>query len=1681
MDKCKYYLTENGTTLIFNSDAELTEFIRNSQNNKIEIREESNIPWKDDKSKLNNAVYFHLKGTDKNEEFQLKKDIEDSYYSIHFKTTLGVLSEEEKIELFEAVANYLPLGSKLSTWGNITKGGIAGLERFRNLGFKEIGTRTIKNKQGENVNIPIFEKVSSQGTFIKYSKSGDGLESEQELVLSSIINNNAGYSENFIKERQFVKEKHIIDNQTPQLLSPVFEDANYKSEAIKSLLTLPKYKSLAEDNPEAAKLMAEKDVDAELEFDQKMYKISTKVTKLMTTMIGSQGVRAKKAISNEELDSLIKLIEEYNKSIDSSFELPDIDKVRKSIRQKLSDWYTSSISNSSAMYLSDFYLNKQQTIGAFSGINSPVSILEVDNSGVTNIFEIKVSRDDFSDWHSAKILRADYKLGINRQLLENVIPANQSTKFSSLYILPVVFPTNNRGLINIDDFYIGDVVERSKSTGHKTSLLDVNGSITQKLRKLLPTKIKANPKESEDLIILIDNILKTMFPKYNFRTKIIQADAEKAANRIIENSKGTKILRKFNFISGKYIEEENTPAGQERFREKVADLFKEAAANKDSAMHNIMRNLAEAKKTGNIDSKGYTSDGFKQTFSKYLHNDWELVTNRPELLATGVLLFKNNASLVIEAVSVTVNTLDQVNNLGLGNTILGKFYKNSEFKGNDKIWNASTSHIEIIKALTVLNNIPNLLEGYSIKDIKVFDLVSGKASWSNNTENAYYNFDLLLKTISKDVNVTNNFKTKIKVATPFETIYANMLEAVKKLDNNVLTSSVNKIAKEDLSTNKDRLTYFKDLRSKLRETYPSLERLSAKRVSDLSSPEVYLDMMLSAGIAWFGGINTEFDYDVPDYGISMSDFTHMFKTWMFGSAPDYDSKNRKVVGGFQGSQFSTNDALPSEYTTRLNDIISLVQNKITKDYNKIKNSVIKVTNEMYAEVGRVKLEKLLIGNADKYHEVFFEKNGDTISSDFKLKNPWSPTVNLNSLQVKYLKKYVHFLYLYGKYANKELDTLEKFENSLEFQELMSDGRIEDILKIPLIKKQSLSALKSLTTDGFRKFIGNTYDSMINAVDFNDALGSEKEDLGQKIGAYNSVNGFGKMYNRFDSQESEEFRNSLIEQHGVGHFEVNLDTLILKYAFENLRENYFNEVLPVLDSGVQMMKFYGARTGRIEETEKALDTFFKQVQISVFNISPVQGTEAEDLLGIIKTAQQVTSFMALALRPASLIKELVVGTIKNVSFAWSKIYGEDSFNSEHLTKAYNLLISKEDYNIVTELNNNYRIANRDMNQIVDKTKVDRHGLNFFSNFLYWSNTAPDYVNRLSLFLAKMIKDGCYEAHSVDEDGNLVYDPYKDERYSYYLKMREKYNYEFKQGDDKYNDQRSLYLTHIEVFNSEIVSSSEKVLTEKDLLPDAYTNKEKESIKTFTEVAYGYYDHERSPLIKHLPLGIVFGQFMTFWPAKVKYYFGKDGTKSKRGHWNHKSDLIDGKRVKFYVKYEMGEDGNPIRLEVPETELKPGDPRAKAWEWIGDPSEGLMYSLGLVTRSLIKGESLDGLDPQRLNNAKLMLHDLLVAMIAILLGIALFSKDTGVDGIKEKSNWDEMGQYEKVAARIILRATKEFDPFALVGSIQTTPAFISKLSEATTDFKGLFAGDGDILEFFRNNISFTELIPNPMTRN
>ena len=86
------------------------------------------------------------------------------------------------------------------------------------------------------------------------------------------------------------------------------------------------------------------------------------------------------------------------------------------------------------------------------------------------------------------------------------------------------------------------------------------------------------------------------------------------------------------------------------------------------------------------------------------------------------------------------------------------------------------------------------------------------------------------------------------------------------------------------------------------------------------------------------------------------------------------------------------------------------------------------------------------------------------------------------------------------------------------------------------------------------------------------------------------------------------------------------------------------------AAVESLKFHGAQHGKTEEVEKVIKTLIDQLKVSVYNISPLKGTESEKFFSLVKTAQKITSLMVLAFRPTMFVKEIVVGTLKNTSYA-----------------------------------------------------------------------------------------------------------------------------------------------------------------------------------------------------------------------------------------------------------------------------------------------------------------------------------------------------------------------------------------------------------------------------------------------
>lgn len=115
--------------------------------------------WSTGKAEGNEATSYFFK-QQPNQRFELVKDIEPNNYSVHFKTDRNGLSYGNKMQLFAKVADEVPEGANLSTWGSVSKGGIHGINRFgKDFGFIQNGTRQLTMKgTKEPIEVGVFQK-----------------------------------------------------------------------------------------------------------------------------------------------------------------------------------------------------------------------------------------------------------------------------------------------------------------------------------------------------------------------------------------------------------------------------------------------------------------------------------------------------------------------------------------------------------------------------------------------------------------------------------------------------------------------------------------------------------------------------------------------------------------------------------------------------------------------------------------------------------------------------------------------------------------------------------------------------------------------------------------------------------------------------------------------------------------------------------------------------------------------------------------------------------------------------------------------------------------------------------------------------------------------------------------------------------------------------------------------------------------------------------------------------------------------------------------------------------------------------------------------------------------------------------------------------------------------------------
>jgi hypothetical protein len=130
-----------------------------------------------------------------------------------------------------------------------------------------------------------------------------------------------------------------------------------------------------------------------------------------------------------------------------------------------------------------------------------------------------------------------------------------------------------------------------------------------------------------------------------------------------------------------------------------------------------------------------------------------------------------------------------------------------------------------------------------------------------------------------------------------------------------------------------------------------------------------------------------------------------------------------------------------------------------------------------------------------------------------------------------------------------------------------------------------------------------------------------------------------------------------------------------------------------------------------EVKKQLDYIVNQVKLAVYN-EPLVNDEEKNIATGLAFVKKISTIAMLAFRPTMLVKEITVGTIRNLLSAGTGIHAD--FGEKEMIQAYKKLITIDkkasvENNLIDALNKEYRIANMDIATVPAKIQHDRLGL------------------------------------------------------------------------------------------------------------------------------------------------------------------------------------------------------------------------------------------------------------------------------------------------------------------------------------------------------------------------------------
>lgn len=1346
-------------------------------------------------------------------------------------------------------------------------------------------------------------------------------------------------------------------------------------------------------------------------------------------------------LTNEEaninLDNVISIFKESGIERVDDFK-QDVQTLLTEIKEKVKD--KTILSEFKLVYQipSEYESNSENKIDHF--IIGIADLIAIDNDGNVTVYDFKTKFDykDSKKIDQEKIKQTYTQLYLYKNMISQL--GIQGVKTIKTEVIPININYNAKE-DKLTSISYGDINDWTIDT-RKTSL----DTITSNARTYIPPKIIS----TQDYSSIETEVNRQFNTIFGDKVETLEKDKEEELSLTkikVEYTPSKKSWSYYNTVTNKmvYIQKgsENNSNDNEELQQSINEYRVQLKNSKSNTTQNMMEQLGKLVNGEEITERN--AQLLKFCIGDYYSSkDIEVIQNE-SLADLGFIAIKHKNSNLVDLIQVTVGKVDQKLTFKYGSkdNILSNISDLGSQKGN--LLQANVANVAAIRALLIANQLMNTsgseLQGLVINNVKVTSKESRQlvVIGRNQLRTSYDQIVSFLK-----IEKTNKVKFAEDTEALFDT-FKSILNEISDSDNGIES----KYGSEGLKMSKD---FYKELSSifktsggnkpvdikELMDLFDDPAKLEAKAVFTTTTEKTdRLRDLLTYLQTQYPELKTPVGASADTRQAVLYRYVNEALLRLMGITANLD----KVIGGgtmfswkqkkvFNGLDMVTFDAIDIDIIKQLDVVIRNIETAFSTAYLNYKQKDRIAIKKLYKHKNLTYVATELANPTLIAFSNLYERDSDgKISSEFKLKKETDKS--LSKEEAEFIEYYLTDLntYRFSKFLDPNSESLSK-----EKIQMLKDKGVWYLL--PLKRASSNSKISNALFDssGISDSFGKIKNSIVTEWD---NYHNERGDL--TIEEYNergemkweqmhkTIDIYDTMDNIYDEDVLQK-RSDLIQTKGIEYFEFQLEVLKDDYIKCKIKKKVYDKVLPII-YGVAVNLQHNAFMSNKSSDVQELITFLEEWTKSNIMDQSLVSASSQGFNRALGTVKAVSSAIILGGNWMSLGKEMAVGLWKANQMALAGAASGMNFGYRDVVQAWKMLsvdVLKQWKNVtlVEQLNETYRLANFDTNEIADN--MNRH-VGDFGKILYHNYTgvrAGDYWNRMVILLAQMNHDKCLGAHSLDSDNILKYDMKKDQRFTALTKGdKTNPNYQF---------QKALYLAmHREFREADVLGQYGLVNYDKDdtfpedpseiqSLPRAYTTRQESEIKTISDTMYGYMDHTTKSLMFKKAFISLLTQFQTFATAKRNQWLQTPMESGRRGKYDQLQDL-EGNLL--YWEYNIDENGQPYKIKTTNKLDSTGNENMPVVEWNNYRIEGYLWTIqeALKAVSLLRHKDLAKIwaNPHKRANIIMAAHDIfLLALFSWLFGL-LFG-ESKQESLRSDNTW------KRLAARLAYNAISDINP-------------------------------------------------------